>query len=66
MKTTINIRPTLWTEFGPAGHRLARERPLPCERFDFDTQEEAEIAREKLQAYCDRWHDKPEDRRKKS
>jgi hypothetical protein len=58
MTPKISIRLVLYTDLGPAGWRLERERPLPVERFDFDDTEqgraEAEKAREALQGYLER------------
>lgn len=57
-RTEIRIRLALFTEYGPAGHRLQKATPLPIKDFTFpDTPEgrkEAEEAREKLQGYCDK------------
>ena len=55
----IAIRLQLWTEHGPAGHRLERSAPLPIKSFDFpDTPEgrvDAERARQHLQDYASKY-----------
>ena len=55
----IEIRLQLWTDHGPAGHRLERAVPLPIKAFDFpDTEEgraQAERAKAHLQDYCNKY-----------
>ena len=56
---TISIRLQLWTDHGPAGHRLERAVPLPIKEFNFpDTQdgrEQAEKAKGHLQDYVTKY-----------
>lgn len=55
---TISLRLQLWTEHGPAGHRLERSVPLPIKEFDYPDSEEgrrsADQAKEHLQNYVDK------------
>ena len=57
MRTQIEIRLALYSQFGPVGHRLEKEARMP-KPWDFpDTEEgriEAEQQKAKLQEYCDR------------
>ena len=54
----IELRLQLWTDHGPAGHRLERSVPLPIKEFDYpdtdDGRTKAEQARAHLQDYCDK------------
>jgi hypothetical protein len=60
MMTKVSLRLALFTDHGVAGMRLQRGPCLPISSFDFpDTTEgrkDAELAREQLQNYCDRYH----------